>query len=362
MSTTYIVSDNGKLQKKGDTLHFCAADGTATTLFPYKLEQLVVLGNVEMTGGALKLLMHHHIDTVFMSVNGRFSGKITFQAGKNVFLRQKQFRLLDDQEFRLGFARSVVRGKLHNQLSFMQRISRKRDPDTALDHSIRDMKRMIDSAETAPSVDVLRGYEGTGARLFFSVFRKNIVPDWAVFAGRTMHPPQDNVNAVLSFLYTLLYYRIDAALVSEGLDSSVGYFHALEYGKLALVFDLIEEFRTPIADTLCCALFNLGVLAENDFETVTFSSSDSEFPLEPETEDENGSEGPVVFQEKQGVLLNRQGLRKVIAQFEKKLDTQVMYQPLQRQLSYKKILFEQVRHFKRLLTGEERQYKPLVLK
>jgi CRISPR-associated protein Cas1 len=69
MSTIYIVSDSGKLQKKQDTLQHYAQDGTITKVFPYKTEQLVILGNVELTGPALKLLMHHNVDTVFVQRN-----------------------------------------------------------------------------------------------------------------------------------------------------------------------------------------------------------------------------------------------------------------------------------------------------
>jgi CRISPR-associated protein Cas1 len=192
------------------------------------------------------------------------------------------------------------------------------------------------------------------------VFRHNIIQDWAEFNGRSMHPPQDTVNAVLSFLYTLLFFRIDSVLEIEGLDSYVGYFHELGYGKRALTYDLMEEYRTPVADTLCCSLFNRGTLTEEDFRTEVFSTNDAELPLETADSEEN-DETPA-YEEKKGVLLTKKGLQKVIPHFEKKLETEIFYHPLGSHIPYKRVFREQVRHFKRVINGDEESYKPLVIK
>ena len=362
MATIYIVSENGKLQKKGETLQLAHPDGTVSTLFPFKTEQLVILGSVEITGGALRTLMKHGIETIFLSTNGKFQGKLVFQENKNVFLRQKQFKQLESTEFRSNISKSIVEGKLRNQLSFMQRITRRDEKRSFLNQTIENMKRTIQKVSETNDIASLRGLEGIGAKYFFSVFRENIQPDWAIFKGRSMNPPEDNVNAVLSFLYTLILNRVDAAIEEEGLDPYVGNYHELDYGKRTLAFDLMEEYRTPLADTLCCALFNLGVLNPEDFREVVFSSESDEFPLSTETSLTEGDQQPVVYQEKKGVLLTKEGLKKVIAQFEKKLEAQLFYQPQTKHLSYKRIIREQVRHFRRVLVGEEREYKPLLMK
>jgi CRISPR-associated protein Cas1 len=362
MAAIYIVSENGKLQKKGETLQLTHPDGTLTTIFPFKTEQLVILGSVEITGGALRTLMRHGIDTVFLSTNGKFQGKLVFQENKNVFLRQKQFKQLDSFAFRFQLAKAIVDGKLRNQLSFMQRITRRDEKKSFLNQTIENMKRTIQKVSEATDVSSLRGFEGIGAKYFFSVFRENIHQDWAVFKGRSMNPPEDNVNAVLSFLYTLILNRVDGAIEEEGLDPYVGYYHELDYGKRTLAFDLIEEYRTPLADTLCCALFNLGVLQSDDFREVVFSSESDEFPLSTETTTTEEESKSVIYQEKKGILLTKEGLKKVITQFEKKLETQLFYNPQAKHLSYRRIIREQVRHFRRVLVGEEREYKPLVIK
>ncbi len=359
MSTIYIVSDYGRLVKKGDTLQLRVGNDILKTVFPFKTEQIIVIGQIEITSAALRFLMRHHIDTVFLSTNGRFNGRIDFQTGKNIFLRKRQYELLTDENFCLSVARSIVRGKLKNQLTFVMRSARKSLKHLSFKRTIEQMKQNLALLEDATSVDAVRGYEGNGARLFFSVFKHAIIQDWAVFNGRSMHPPRDNVNAVLSFLYTMILFRVDAAIAAEQLDSYAGFFHSLDYGKKSLAFDLMEEYRTPIADTLTAALFNLGTLKEDDFREEIFSDT----APDDHPHDYSGEvlENEIV-EEKRGVLLTKSGLRKVITRLERKLDNALFYPPLMRNISYRQLIHEQIKHFRRVMLGQEAEYKPLTIK
>jgi CRISPR-associated protein Cas1 len=206
----------------------------------------------------------------------------------------------------------------------------------------------------------LLGHERTGARLFGAVFKPGIEPAWAIFKGRSMHPPQDNVNAVLSFLYTLILFRVDAALENAGLDPYAGFYHRIDYGKKSLAYDLMEEFRTPLADTLTSALFNMDILKPEDFRKVTFNIDDQNYPL---SEGEDGSEEETSIPTTQmGVLLTSAGVKKVIAQFERKLNDGIYYAQTLSKVLYKKVFFKQAKHFRRVLGGEESEYKPLRIK
>ncbi len=360
MSVIYIVNDFGQLVKRGDVLQLRKEGSVYNTIFPFKTDQLVIIGNIEITSPAFKFLMRHQIDTVFLGKNGRFNGRIITKSGKNVFLRRKQFQALDNEQFIKSFTASLVAGKLKNQLAFMQRIIRTKGEAHHCKQAQDSFKKTLQQVSEEKSIDTLRGYEGVCARYYFSIFKYAIQPGWAVFKGRSMNPPEDNVNAVLSFIYTLILYRVESAIEVHGLDSHVGYFHSLEYGKQTLCFDLMEEYRTPIADTLTASLFNLGILEEDDFHDVVFSDEDDEHPLTIEEEVFNSA--PEEKREKKGVLLTKTGIKKVITQFEKKLDTVVYYPLLEKKIPYRRLIFEQVRHFRRVLTGEATTYQPLSIK
>jgi CRISPR-associated protein Cas1 len=231
-----------------------------------------------------------------------------------VFLRKKQYALSDDETQALPIAKSIVQAKIRNELSFIQRIKRKKENNDNILQTVNCIKNIVTKIKEAQSISQLRGYEGHAAREYFSAFRQNLIPDWADFPNRSKNPPLTNVNAVLGFLYTLLMYRVETAVEIAGLDPMAGFFHQMEYGKNTLVFDLMEEFRTPIADTLCCALFNRGVVSPDDFI----------------------NDGPAV-------LLSQGALKKVISSFEQKLAKKCFYPALAAELPLGEIIIEQVK-------------------
>lgn len=368
MSAIYIISDNGKLGKKDETITFTQIDGTVTILFPFKTEILFVIGNVSVSGDALRMLSRYKIPVVFLSSNGRFNSKLTYGDSKNVFLRQKQYLLMSNPSESLKIAKSIVIGKIKNQISFMQRIKRKLDSENdEIKTAITNIKSILNDVEHCNEIESLRGYEGLSARCYFKVFAYNISCPWAVFERRSRNPPESNVNAVLSFIYTLLAYRVESALESQGLDVMAANLHVCDYGRSSLVFDIMEEFRTPIADSLCCSLFNLGTLREEDFEKVNFGSDNDNFPIEEneQTQDEiEGSGSSTVLESgkkaKTGILLTKDGIKKVLKAFEEKINSSVLYE--NEKISYQKIIIKQTQHYKRVVSGEELEYRSYYFK
>ncbi|MHB2149033.1 CRISPR-associated endonuclease Cas1 [Calditrichota bacterium LG25] len=356
MPTVYVAADKARLTKSGQTLVLKYEDGTQRVIYPFRTEQLVLIGNIDITTPALKLLMHHEIDTVFLNKNGRYNGKLTFNRGKNIFLRLRQFRLLDDEKFSLQMARAIAAGKIRNQLVFAQRIRRERKAPEVT-QAIAQMNDLLKKAQEADRKERLRGLEGSAAHLYFSIYKYAFLVDWADFPGRSMNPPKSNVNAVLSFLYTLIKNRVEAALETEGLDPYASFFHALNYGKVGLAFDMMEEFRVPLSDMLTASLFNLGILDAEDFREVNFRSDDDEFPLEMEIVKE-GDEPQILPRSSVGILLTKKGLTKVITHFEKRLETEIMHPWAERRMSYKQIIRYQARHLRRVISGEEQYYQP----
>ncbi len=357
MPDIYIISDYGKLYKKNDAFHFNYPDGTVSRFFPHNTDKIFIIGKIEITADAFRMLSRYDIEVVFTNRNGRFNGKLVFNEGKNVLLRQKQYKKLDDPDFMLKFCRSIVQSKIRNQLNFAQRIKRERGNPPGSDKAVRSLKNTLEKSMHSKSIQQIRGYEGSAARTYFSVFRHGILPDWAEFHGRSLNPPLDNVNAVLSFLYTLLNQSVETQIIAEGLDLYVGYLHSPEYGRKSLVFDLMEEYRVPVCDTQTLSLINRGILKDEDFQTVDFSKNDDEYPLDV---DEHEVVEPVST--RKAVLLTREGLKKVVKSYENRLEEKYHYRHQNTSLTFRKIIAEQVKQFKRLITGEEQLYRPFLIK
>ncbi len=357
MPDIYIISDYGKLYKKNDVFHFNYPDGTVSKFFPHTTERIFIIGRIDITTDAFRMLSRHAIEVVFMNRNGRFNGKLVFQEGKNVLLRKKQYDKINNENFKLDFCKSIVRGKIKNQLTFAQRILRERDSMPDMKDIPGSLKRTAQKVDSAESISEIRGHEGSASRAYFSLFKVALIPGWAEFKGRSMNPPLDNVNAVMSFIYTLMNQAIETQLLAEGLDTCVGYLHYLEYGRKSLVFDLMEEYRASFCDTLSISLFNLGILEEDDFREIDFSTEDDDYPLDT---DEDDSEQDVAV--RRGVLLTKEGLKKVIQRFEKKIEDRYYYAPARKSITYRRIIAEQVKHFKRVINDEEKEYTPFLIK
>ncbi len=357
MSSIFILSNSGSLTRESEHLVYVSYDMKRTRILPFRTEHIIIVGNVTVSGDAMRLIMKNEIPVVYLSQNGTFYGRIVYQDSKNIFLRQKQFQLLSDKKKSLEIAKSIVIGKIKNQLTFIQRIKRSRGTKVEFESAVKGVKSALKNAEKVSSVDSLRGVEGNAAKLYFSAFACNLIPEWAAFEKRTRNPPQSNVNAVLSFLYSLLTHYITTAIEAQGLDTMAGCLHELNYGRDVLAFDLVEEFRVPIADTLTCYLFNKNILSEKDFRTQDFSSESRNVPasaIENVPEEEAESAGDKIT----AVYLNDDGMKKVFEAFIEKINSAVIYAPAKKRMSFLEIMMEQSNMYKRVVLGEETEYKP----
>ena len=179
--------------------------------------------------------------------------------GGNVLLRRAQHDALSDPNRTTEIARSCIAGKVQNSRFVLQRSARDAGDGGAsgvLSAAAAMLGSLLDSVAGADAVDSLRGYEGDAARIYYDVFNwmVRVEPDAFRFGGRSRRPPRDRMNAILSFLYTLLTADCRAAAETVGLDPQVGYLHALRPGRPALALDLVEELRPAIADRLALTL------------------------------------------------------------------------------------------------------------
>jgi CRISP-associated protein Cas1 len=206
----------------------------------------------------------------FLTEHGRFLARVQGPVNGNVLLRRKQYRSTDDPVGAGGIARAVVLAKIANCRSVLQRAARERAESReteGLDAAILRLKRIIEDTAGCSSVDTIRGHEGDGARTYFEVFDHLILAskEEFFFSARSRRPPLDNMNALLSFLYTLLTHDMTGALETVGLDPAVGFLHRERPGRPSLALDLVEELRPVLADRLTLSLVNRREISGRGF-------------------------------------------------------------------------------------------------
>ena len=331
MAVLYVDTPGTVVGKQGDTVTLRNDSVTASSVPFCHVDQVLLVGNVQVSSQALASFLKQGISVSYLSGTGAFRGKLTPPAHKNVFLRLGQYQKYHDPEFRMSMSRLITWSKMKNCQELIHKHQRTH-PEVELRHECEEIKLQMAHVWRAESLDVLMGYEGNGARHYFTAFGKMVRKSEFPFTGRNRRPPRDDVNALLSLGYTLLYNEFLAAVEAIGFDPYLGFFHEVHYSHAALASDLMEEFRF-LVDSLVLASINRGVLTPDDFT----ASPDGE-----------------------GRYLTSPGRKKFYPAYEQKMQTEVAYRGTN--VSYRRVFHHQAEHLARVVRGEEYLYEPYLTK
>lgn len=272
LNTVYVTSEGASLRKDGENL-VAEIDGAERSRVPlHMLASVVVFGGIYLSPPLIQACASGGITIVLLDRAGRFQARVEGPVAGNVLLRRAQYRASDDPD---EIVRSLVTAKISNQRAVLMRALRdygEEFPPADRDAIIAAVERMARILRRVglgnDPAEFLRGAEGEAANLYFGVFGLLLrSPDATVaFRGRSRRPPLDPVNALLSFLYTLLTHDCRSAAEAVGLDPAVGFLHRDRPGRPSLALDLMEELRPVLADRLALSLVNRRQLREKDFE------------------------------------------------------------------------------------------------
>ncbi|MBI3986819.1 MAG: type I-C CRISPR-associated endonuclease Cas1 [Lentisphaerae bacterium] len=271
LNTLYVTTQGAYLNKEGEAVIVSVEREVKLRVPIHTLGGVVCFGNVMCS----PFLMHHcsenNVLVSFVSENGRFLARVQGPVNGNVLLRRQQYRLADDPAASARIARSVVLGKALNARTVLQRAARDHEDKEgmeAVSAAVSQLGALIGLLQNEQDLDSIRGREGDIGRVYFSVFDRLITAQKEdfFFKERSRRPPMDNMNALLSFIYTLLAHDCVGALEAVGLDPQVGFLHRDRPGRPSLALDLMEEFRPFFADRLALSLVNLRQVQGNGFK------------------------------------------------------------------------------------------------
>lgn len=261
LNVLYVTTPESFLKKDGENV-VVSLNGKDTFRVPiHNLESIVCFGHQGASPSLMGFCAENNVGLSFLSPNGYFYARVHGKVQGNVLLRKKQYRISDSEENSLDIAKSCILGKIINSRSIIERACRdyKEKVDyVALKQVADKLKYKAKKLSQCQTLDELRGEEGYAARAYFSIFDHLILNQKTsfYFKERSRRPPRDNMNALLSFLYTLLVHDLQSALESVGLDPYVGFLHQDRPGRPSLALDLIEELRPFLADRLALSLVN----------------------------------------------------------------------------------------------------------
>lgn len=270
LNTLYITSGNRYLSLDGENVVVLEEQQEIGRIPLHNLQAIVTFGYTGASPALMGVCAQRNIELSFMSGNGRFLARVTGEVKGNVTLRKQQYRVSDDREKSIKIARNFILGKVYNSRWVLERAGR--DYAMRLDAELIRKKSLylaqsMKNIRMCENNEELLGLEGEAASIYFSVFDELILQKKKdfYFHGRNKRPPLDNVNAMLSFAYSLLASMCGSALESVGLDPYVGFFHTDRPGRMSLALDLMEEFRSIMADRFVLTLINKRIMKSDHF-------------------------------------------------------------------------------------------------
>lgn len=272
LNTLFVLTENAYLSLDGENV-VINVESNETGRFPlHALEGIYSFSYSGASPALMGACAERNVNLCFHTPNGRFLARIMGLPNGNVLLRRKQYRLADDMKESCSIARNMIFGKIFNARWNIGR--------TLRDHQMRidvgrfqsiceDLNQTMKLVTSIDSLDQLRGVEGEAASRYFSVFDEMILGDKKnfYFHGRNRRPPLDNVNAMLSFVYSLLTNDCTSALEAAGLDAYVGFMHRDRPGRKSLALDIMEELRPCLADRFVLTCINNRVISASEFRT-----------------------------------------------------------------------------------------------
>lgn len=270
LNTLYISTQGAYISREGETILVRVNEENKLHIPIHTLSSVVCFGAVSCSSPLMELCAERNVAISFLSENGKFYARVEGPVSGNVLLRREQYRWADSESKSAEVARRIVIAKIANSRTALLRAARDRSEEDSAARLIgasNHLAELLPELEKQHNMETLRGREGDAARHYFSVFNDLIVAlkDDFFFHERSRRPPLDNMNSVLSFLYTLLAHDVTSALEVVGLDPAVGFLHRDRPGRPGLALDIMEEFRPFIADRLALSLVNLQQIKRKGF-------------------------------------------------------------------------------------------------
>lgn len=268
LNTLYVTLQGAYLHQKGQTACVRYERETKLRIPLHTIQSIVCFGRIGCSPNLLGTCGARNINVSFLTQYGRFQVRVEGPVYGNVLLRRQQYRWADDEEQSARISKSIVAAKIANCRVTILRANRERiDDDSPLSKIAVSLGNHLRLLKDAQQLDVIRGIEGRAAHEYFSIFDELILhqKDAFSFHERSRRPPLDPINALLSFIYTLLVHDVVSALETVGLDPAVGFLHRDRPGRPGLALDLMEEFRSFFADRLALSLINLKQIKASGF-------------------------------------------------------------------------------------------------
>ena len=339
LNTLYVTTPKSYLSLDGENIVVLLEDEEKFRLPFVNIENIICFGYMGASPALMGKCADNNIALNFLRPSGEFLARVTGKTKGSVYLRKNQYAYHDDKEKCLKISKDIVAAKLCNSKFTIDRTIRdnkeKINVEMLLNISEK-LKDAIKSVDNFNNKEELRGFEGVNAKQYFNVFGDMILQqkEQFYFNERSKRPPLDNVNCMLSYIYAIISLDISAALETVGLDPYVGFYHELRAGRASLAVDLIEEFRSYMADRFVISMINLKSINQKDF----------------------------VKKEGGGILMTDDGRKKILTAWQERKKEIITHPFIDEKVEIGLLPYVQAQLLARHIRGDLEEYPPFICK
>jgi len=339
LNTLYVTMPYAYLACDGENVLIKIHDEIKFRIPIHNLEGIVCFGFAGASPPLMHLCCEKGVTISFLTEYGKFMGRVTGRISGNVLLRRTQYRWSDNEVIATRLAKRFIVGKIMNSRALLHRALR--DHSETIDYNLVSntvglMGYFAKQLEPIETLDTIRGIEGQAANMYFNAFDQLILTQKEEFSlqNRNRRPPLDCINALLSFLYTLLTNEVVAALETVGLDPQVGFLHMDRPGRPSLALDLMEELRPHFADRLAVTLINRHQISSDGF-----------------SKKENGA-----------IIMDDETRKEVLTAWQKRKQEEIIHPFLEEKVSFGLVPYIQAMLLARHIRGDLEDYPPFFWK
>lgn len=338
-NTLYVTTPDAYLALDGENVVIQKGGEELRRIPLHNLDGIVAFGYTGASPALMGACAERRVALTFLTMHGRFLARVCGWEQGNVLLRKAQYRASDSETESAAIAKGILTGKLFNSRWVLERAVRDyslRLDTEKLKHASVNIAQALTRLQQARTLEEIRGIEGEAATQYFSTLDDLILQQKESFSFRTRNrrPPMDNVNALISFVYTLLAHDTASALETVGLDPYVGFLHRDRPGRLSLALDLMEEFRSILADRFVLTLINTRQIHGGGF----------------------------VRQESGAVIMKDETRKTILVAWQKKKQETITHPMLGEKMEWGLIPYSQALLLARCLRGDLDAYPPFLWK
>ena len=326
MSESIYIFSSGKLERKHNTIYFEDSEGGRKYVPIENTREIHIFGEVSLNKKILEYLSQNEILLHFYNYYGYYSGSFYPREHYNSgYLILKQAEHYLDEAKRLTLAKSFVQGALQNMGKVLSYYNNR---GVELSPLIEKINSFSQSAEEQETVESLMAIEGNARQIYYSSFDSIVQDEDFNLESRTKRPPENRMNALISFGNSLLYTIVLSEIYKTHLDPRIGYLHTTNFRRFTLNLDVAEIFKPILVDRVIFYLLNKKMIGSENFD------------------------------ERVGAIyLDESGRRAFVERFEERLKTTINHSKIGRQVSYRRLIRLELYKLEKHFMGEE-NYAP----